>query len=67
MELVSTDFIQGMYMLVSGLMDRAMAVVCIPLRMVVVLLESLNGVSNMALVIIISGENSSVLTFAEMV
>lgn len=58
MELESTDSIQGMYMLVSGPMDRAMDVVYIPLRMVVDLLENLNGVLSMALVTTISGEKS---------
>lgn len=48
--------IQGMFMLVSGLMGSAMAVEFILARMVVSTLENSSGVLNMDLVITISGK-----------
>jgi hypothetical protein len=55
MDLVFIGFIQVMFILVNGLMDRVMGVVFILVKMGVDMLESLNGVLNMDLVIIISG------------
>lgn len=54
MDLVFIGFIQVMFILVNGLMDRVMGVVFILVKMGVDMLESLNGVLNMDLVIIIS-------------
>lgn len=55
MVLEFTGFTQGMCMLGSGRMGRATDVGFIPVKMVVGMLESLNGVSNMALDTTISG------------
>jgi len=55
MALVFIGFIRVMFILENGLMDRVMGVVFILVKMGVDMLESLNGVLNMVLVIIISG------------
>jgi len=55
MGLVFIGFIRVMFILENGLMDRVMGVVFILVKMGVDMLESLNGVLNMVLVIIISG------------
>lgn len=61
MVLECIGFIQGMCMLVSGLMDRAMGVGYILVRMVADMLVNLSGVLSMDLVTIISGMGTHML------